>query len=166
MKLNVVVLLIALVAVIAFTMYYENITTLFVKAPYGSTSDKLYHKYGNLELETKSFGFPGTDNIYNYWKNMPMYWREFYSRKQTIKNVESTHDEAGELEPRGTNVRSLDAEYYNDPVLFMKRFPGKNGYPNVIVPPMKAVDPESTANDRTVEGLEYRGPFIPEMPGV
>jgi hypothetical protein len=123
--------------------------------PLGSTGK--YAPYCNLNLTSKDLGFPAVSNINRYWKTMPAAWRAQYSRKefnQKVNNVRSTK-EGSTL--KVTTVQGLDPNYYHDPGNYARRFPGDSYYPDTSMPYQEPVDNVSTANNRTVAGLNYDG---------
>ena len=120
-------------------------------------SNDKYAPYCNLNLTSQDLGFPAVSNINRYWKTMPTAWRAKYSPQkfnQKVNNVRSTK-EGSEL--KVTKVQGLDPNYYHDPGNYAKRFPGDSYYPDTSMPYQEPVDNVSTANNRTMEGLNYNG---------
>ena len=120
-------------------------------------SEGNYAPYCNLNLTSQDLGFPAVSNLNRYWKTMPAAWRIQYSPtkfNQKVNNVRSTK-EGSALSL--TKVQGLDPNYYHDPGNYARRFPGDSYYPDTSMPYQEPVDNISTANNRTMEGLNYDG---------
>lgn len=94
-------------------------------------SHQKLHQYDNLNYSSKSIGSPGTYNIYKHWKNREDHWKEEYSKVNVDVDMNKVKGiSSGTLESTETNDRSIDPEYYNDPLAYCKKNPNKYPCPN------------------------------------
>lgn len=88
--------------------------------------------YNNICLTCKPYGTPGTENIYNYWKNIEKRWRKEYApyKIKQSGDVRETHAKSSLCNSAATNSHSIGLNYYHDPVAYCKVHPDRYPCPN------------------------------------
>ena len=97
-----------------------------------SPSASSLHGYENACLTTKSYGFPGMQNMYNYWKDQPKHWAVEYSNERIrgdINKVKSSESKTKGI-PAPSDTHSIALEYYHDPIAYCKKYPDRYPCPN------------------------------------
>jgi len=90
------------------------------------------HPYYNDNLTVKPIGSPGTENIYNHWKNREKHWKVEYGEDRIatdMNKVTGLIDTTLSQRPI-SNITDIDPDYYHNPVDYCKKNPGIRPCPN------------------------------------
>lgn len=90
------------------------------------------HPYKNTCLTKDPHGFPESDGPSQYWKDRPKSWKVEYSSERIDCNMDRVRPSVPEAEKayRPTRTRTIDPEYYENPVEYCKQHPDKYPCPN------------------------------------